>query len=354
MCEADKSSSNTPIPTQKPTPTYKPISTPTSVEIIEVTGIIINKNEISLKINETQRIEVIIQPSNATNKEIDWSSSNSNVAVVNILGMVTAKSPGTTIISAKTVNGLVETATVTVVDGPTSYVLVWSDEFNGTTLDTSKWTATANCHDNWNQEQQCYTADAVSVAGGNLIIKSERRKMGGYEFTSGLVKSDGSDSLDLNVTPGSSKYTFRYGKIEFRVKLPVGGQGIWPALWLIPPPYNNPPEVDIIEGFNDMSNIYTNYWYKEAGIDKQAPISFKISSPSTVFHIFTFEWEPGVFRWYFDGDLKRTLASPIVTDIPMYILMNTALGGKGTGPVDISTPFPQYFLIDYVRVYQKQ
>ncbi len=356
----------------------KIIPTPT-ISQVKPDNISLNVKNVLLSPNKRQQIKVNFSPKETNVKTIIWTSNNPNVVSVSNNGLVTSLKPGTAVIVAKTPNGKTATANITVSGGssvaptktitsvptlvptkiptpiPTKakYELVWSDEFNGSSLDTSKWTAVANCTDHWNEEQQCYTADAVSVSGGNLIIKSERRKLGGYNFTSGSVKSDGSTFINGKITTGSSKYTVKYGKIEFRARLPAGGQGIWPALWMIPPPYSNPPELEIVEAFSDTSTIYTNYWYNESGKMKQAPVSYKLSSSSTAFHIFAVEWEPGVLRWYTDGVLKRTLTSSIVTDIPMFIIMNTALGGKGTGPVASSTSFPQYFYIDYVRVYQK-
>ncbi len=373
---------NTPTTTIVPntptkTPTKTPTNTPTPTQIIiNPSSLSLTPSDINLYLGDSLQITAKVKPDNAPNKTVNWSSSNANIASVSVSGKVTTKTTGTANIIAKTINNITATTKITVLSNPVTptstktptptrkptptptkkptYKLVWSDEFSGTSLDTSKWTAVASCGDHWNNEQQCYTADAVSVSGGNLVIKSDRKKVGSFNFTSGLVKSDGSTFINGNIKSGVSKYTVKYGRIEIRAQLPTGGQGIWPALWMIPPPYSNPPELEIVEAFSDTSTIYTNYWYNESGTMKQAPVSYKISSPSTSFHIFAVEWEPGVLRWYADGVLKRTFASSVVTDTPMFIIMNTALGGKGTGPVASTTSFPQYFLIDYVRVYQKR
>jgi beta-glucanase (GH16 family) len=71
----------------------------------------------------------------------------------------------------------------------TNWRLVWNDEFDGSALDTSKWSAVTNCGDRRNHEQQCYMADDVSVRDGVLTLKSERRNQSNFSYTSGAVKT---------------------------------------------------------------------------------------------------------------------------------------------------------------------
>jgi len=105
--------SNNPDPTSTPTPTV------TSVPVVKISiypeKIKLNYTSVNLKVNDKEQLRLDIKPENVTDFLTRWSSSNSNIAIVNIRGMVTAKSPGTTIITAKTVNGLVDSTTVTVV-----------------------------------------------------------------------------------------------------------------------------------------------------------------------------------------------------------------------------------------------
>jgi beta-glucanase (GH16 family) len=71
-----------------------------------------------------------------------------------------------------------------------------------------------------------------------------------------------------------------------------------------------------------------------------------------IYHTFAIEWIPGVIRWYIDDALIRTYSSTNVPDVPLKIYMNMALGGSWPGSVGTSTVFPQYFYVDYVRVYK--
>ena len=225
---------------------------------------------------------------------------------------------------------------------PLGWDLVWYDEFNGNNLDTTKWNnpppGDTGCSPR-NNEQEIYSPDEVYLDGNsNLVIRSRRRSLGGCEFTSGAIVS---------------KFAQAYGRFEIRAKLPVGGQGLWPALWLVPSD-TWPPEIDIVEAVNDMSTIWMVYhWGTESNHQSDGSSYSGLSSPSTAFHIFALEWEPGAIRWYIDDVLRKTHTGSDVTNIPMQIYLNTALGGDWPGSVGSSTSFPQYFLIDYVRIYKK-
>lgn len=75
------------------------------VEEIEVTGITLDKDEVTLKIGNTVILKAVIAPENATDKNVTWTSSNPDIAEVNNMGMVTAKAEGETLISVVTKDG---------------------------------------------------------------------------------------------------------------------------------------------------------------------------------------------------------------------------------------------------------
>ena len=224
-----------------------------------------------------------------------------------------------------------------------SWKLVWEDEFNGTELDTTKWTAVTDCGDHRNTEQQCYMASAVSVGNGMLTITGTDQAQNGYSYTSGAIKTGNWSS------PSNSKFTQAYGRFEFRAQLPAGGQGIWPALWLYPP-RQWPPEIDLVETVNTMSTVYMTYHWGTESTHQQDGSSTTIANPSD-WHIYAVEWETSEIRWYIDDVLKKTHTGTDVTDIPMQLYINLALGGIWPGPVGSSTVFPQFLHVDYVRVY---
>ena len=101
--------------------------------------------------------------------------------------------------------------------------LVWSDEFNGNSIDTSKWGFEIGTGSNgWgNNEQQYYTnrSDNAYVADGALHIRAKKESYGGRNYTSARLNTN-------------RKFTFTYGYVEARLALP-SNQGIWPAFWML-------------------------------------------------------------------------------------------------------------------------
>ena len=122
--------------------------------------------------------------------------------------------------------------------------LVWSDEFDGTSIDDQKWTHEVNCLGGGNAEKQCYTEDEANsfVSDGTLKIVALPAAEGAQQpYTSARMVT-------------KNKADFKYGRFEIRAKLP-SGQGSWPAFWLLPTDevYGGWPksgEIDIVEAVN--------------------------------------------------------------------------------------------------------
>ncbi len=85
-----------------------------SASAVTVQNIAIEPSSVSLKVNGKVQLSVVFYPMNATNKTITWSSSNKTVAVVDSNGLVTAKKAGYAVIYARSANGVVAVATITV------------------------------------------------------------------------------------------------------------------------------------------------------------------------------------------------------------------------------------------------
>src|ERR1700754_3630934 len=99
-----------------------------------------------------------------------------------------------------------------------TYTLVWSDEFNGTSVDQSKWNLD-NGNPNVNNEKEYYQAANATVTGGNLVITARQQSVGGQPYTSAKLNTSG-------------KFSVQYGRIEARIKLPMV-QGTWPVFWML-------------------------------------------------------------------------------------------------------------------------
>lgn len=113
--------------------------------------------------------------------------------------------------------------------------LVWSDEFDGTEIDSSKWEHEVNCWGGGNAEQQCYVADPKN----SFVIDGKLHIVALEDNPSGAIGGPGDDATVVNLPYSSArlrtinKGDFKYGRIEAKLQLP-SGQGLWPAFWMLP------------------------------------------------------------------------------------------------------------------------
>jgi len=222
----------------------------------------------------------------------------------------------------------------------TGWNLVWSDDFKSSTLDTTKWTALNGGGFYTPATSEYYAPDDTYTQNG-LVLKSERRAYNKYNYTSGGVSS-------------RDKFSLLYGKIEWQARL-AKGRGLWPAIWLMPQDGSGRFEIDALEmlGDNPHSLYMTNHWVDQGGNDQQDMTTFSGPDFGAAFHVFDVQWLPGEIDWLIDGVVQKKVTANI-SNIPMYMYINTAVGANGTWPgaPDGSTIFPQYTTINYVHVYQ--
>ena len=247
--------------------------------------------------------------------------------------------------------------------GMTGCVLVWSDEFDGTGVDLTKWTfqlgdgSEVGLPGGWgNNELQYYQEENATVADGFMTITAREESVGGLNYTSSRLRSLG-------------KGDWTFGRMEMRAKMPIG-QGLWPAFWMLSSdpsiygPWAASGEIDIVEYIgSDPNRIFGTIHYG-ASFPGNVFTSTDYFLPSGTFnddfHEFAVEWEQGEIRWYVDGMLYATQNSwfstggpfPAPFDVDFHLLLNLAVGGNLPGPPDATTVFPQEYVIDYVRVYQ--
>ena len=252
---------------------------------------------------------------------------------------------------------LVSTLVVKLVDANAparpGWSLIWHDEFEGDTLSQQKWNA-QDAASPRNSELQYYTPNHIAVQRGRLRLTSDRGAYRDRLFTSAAV-----DTYD--------KFAFTYGRIEIRAKLPRMGAGIWPAVWMLgtgchpvngpcPWPTSGASEIDIMEAVNIPTTVYGDLHYGSSIGTTESPgrLEWSTGNLSTKFHTFAMEWERGsLIRWYVDGALMGERLAPGYFDTPMYLIMNTAVGGSLPGTPTPETKFPQHFDVDFVRVYQR-
>ena len=229
----------------------------------------------------------------------------------------------------------------------TKYTLVWSDEFNGTAVDQTKWNfETGNL--GVNQELEYYQASNATVANGILSITAQNQSVGGQPFTSARMNT-------------ASKFSVTYGKIEARMKLPMGA-GLWPAFWMLGADINtgvNWPgcgEIDIMEHVNADSIIYGTMHWLSAG--QEANYGLNLASSPSEWHVYSVTWNANSIKWYIDNTLYVT--GNIANDInstgafhqPFFIILNLAVGGDFPNTTVDTSKLPASLQVDYVRVYQ--
>lgn len=231
--------------------------------------------------------------------------------------------------------------------------LVWSDEFDGSALDLQKWSHQTGGGGWGNNELEYYRPENTTVANGLLKITAKRESFGGNAYTSSRIRT-------------INKGDFTYGRMEARIKLPVG-QGIWPAFWMMPTDdkYGTWPksgEIDIMEWIGkEPKNVYgTIHFGKDWPNNRSTGNKYEAIKENfnTEFHVFSVEWEPNEIRWYIDDYLFSTKKPSDVSperwpfDQRFHFILNVAVGGTWPGSPDGSTVFPQTMEVDYVRVYE--
>lgn len=238
------------------------------------------------------------------------------------------------------------------------WMLVWDDDFNGPILDQSRWVAMRQSAQPL-KEVQVYLYENVTVQNGCLLIASKKEDWTGPdEIHSGQLVTKHYTSGEVTTL---EKAVWTYGRFEIRAKLP-SGQGLSPFALLHPTDHSWPPQINIMAMVGHRPNeiYFDNYWgvdAKHQQSDGSGPI--KGGDYSADFHIFALEWEPQKLRWYIDGVLKFQLERN-VPNRPLCLVLGTSIGGIYAGdPYDgrfggRPSSFPQYFNVDWVRVYQRR
>jgi hypothetical protein len=229
------------------------------------------------------------------------------------------------------------------------YYLVWSDEFNGPAIDTSAWTHEIGIKGNNEWGWNTNSSNNSYISNGKLVIVAK------------------SDYTTARLTTQWKK-TFTYGRVEARIKLPIGGQGIWPAFWMLGESYNwigwpECGELDIMEAINDLWGIHGTIHYGSTNPyipQRNGGVHYPQAHPSGDYHTYAIEWDRYQIRWYFDNVKyyessswwAQNSAYPAPFNAPFFFILNIAIGGDWPGYPNGSTPFPQQMYVDYVRAYE--
>ncbi len=257
---------------------------------------------------------------------------------------------------------------------------VWSDEFNGAAgqaPDPAKWTFQTGNNDGWgNHELEIYCAprgpnprgcnprrpNAFLDGAGHLVLRAERNAEG--DWTSARMTTSGLKD-------------FQYGRIEARMRMPVG-PGLWPSFWMLGADFRKvgwpaSGSVDIVENVSETprtnglgpqmirATVHGPRYYGANGLwhDFMLPDGGRVDDSS--FHTYGIIWSPGMIQFYVDDPANVYFVQDAndipaggqwVFNHPFSLVLNLAVGGDWPGDPDASTPNPADMVVDYVRVYK--
>ncbi len=235
--------------------------------------------------------------------------------------------------------------------------LVWHDEFDGNTINTSDWVFETGdgCPNlcGWgNNELQYYRSQNAWVENGILTIEARRESAGNRQYTSARMKTQG-------------KQSFQYGRIDIRALLPKG-QGIWPALWMLGNDITTVGwprcgEIDIMEMVGGSGRERTVHGTLHWDFNGHAQAGGSYTKPSGTFyheyHVFSIIWDEEVIRWFVNDtqfyQIDITPGHMSEFHQEFFFIFNVAVGGNWPGNPNETTVFPQQMRVDYVRVFQQ-
>lgn len=259
---------------------------------------------------------------------------------------------------------------VTPADSNLNSRVVWeetfTDDFNGSALDESKWHVDIGGWGWGNSELQYYRKENIRVSGGFLEIIARRENYDNKSFTSARITTAG-------------KYPVKYGKVSARMKLPKG-TGMWPAFWMLgnnigTASWPGCGEIDIMEMMNggepgaDKVALGTAHWWHEDinGYATYGEKHYHWEDLGNNFHEYTLIWDEQYLRVYIDDHNYWTMDISDRRNLSefhqdFHLLINLAVGGDKLTPKILDpaqvTSLPNYgsekkLIVDWVKVWRK-
>lgn len=283
------------------------------------------------------------------------------LSLTSIANVVFAANSGTTVagvaiddVALYRSGGSSTTTTVPEAGSAWPATLVWSDEFNGSGINSANWRYDIGGWGWGNWESQYYTnrPENARVENGALIIEAHEEDYLGSGFTSARL-------ITQNLRE------FQYGRVEARVKVPEGA-GTWPAFWMLGTGLGEPGrtwpdvgEIDILEYVGREPNVVIGALHGPGfsgggAIDQWSRQNAPIAND---WHVVAVVWNYAGITWFLDGVQFHHVSRDDppgnwVFDQPFFIILNLAIGGTLGGEIDPTLVFPLQYQIDYVRVYQ--
>lgn len=236
-------------------------------------------------------------------------------------------------------------------------VLIFEDDFNGTELDTSKWSVEIRDDGCGNNEIQDYVESQVSISNSNLVLTAT--KVTDEQWLSGRINSN--DKIEI-----------KFGRIEAKIKMDAY-QGYWQAFWLLGADHYensgktiegvawpNCGEIDIMEHVGTAAKVQSAYHcMTDSGYGGgTGSVLYSKAIDMTQYHVYAVEWVEGKMEYSVDGVVYGTHDVEGLTyngsnpfSKAYYIIFNFAIGGGLGGTVGANTPTTSNMYVDWVRVY---
>lgn len=241
----------------------------------------------------------------------------------------------------------------------TKHELVFSDEFNGTELDASKWVTAQQWGPDLiiNSEQQYYVDTQsnpdfgytpFSFDGESLIISA-------VKTPENLLAVANDQPYLSGVLTSAGKFDMTYGYVEARMDFPEG-MGLWPAFWMLSTEFEGlKPQLFIAEGDGgNPASIFHNYNYHDDDGNLRSPGQWQVTQSDFAegFHTLGVSWTAEELLFYVDGLPRYRIIGENVANQAMYLIANLAVGGTWSGAPNDQTAFPAELKIDYIRAYR--
>ena len=309
------------------------------------------------------KVNLVLSGKNVTSYIVTLPSENNKIISLNApSGTVTCvftSNPGTVSQYPVNISAYCNTVkkdttiSVTVFYAGAGIGLQWADEFDGASLNTGIWNYETGNNNGWgNNELEYYTSNAanVSVKDGCLqisAINSPNYNNSGFNYTSARITTQ-------------NKYTFTFGKVEIKAKLP-GDKGTWPALWMLGSSISSVGwpkcgEIDIMElgTVTGADNILCSLHWFDNATNKQADVMHSriVQGSTTDFHLYSLDWRADHIAFYIDNTLLYS--QPNTSSMPFnanhFFIFNVAVGGSmGGNTINLGSSSTMY--VDYIRVY---
>lgn len=228
--------------------------------------------------------------------------------------------------------------------------LFWAEEFDKDGApNPAVWGYDLGNGDNgWgNAEKQFYTnrTENIQVKDGVLKITAQKENYSGFAYTSARIQT-------------MNKFSFTYGRVDIRAKLPTGG-GTWPALWMLGSNIQTVGwpacgEIDIMEyKGNEPNKIYGTMHHPNHSGGNADGGNTTITNASSEFHIYSVDWSASTIKVYVDNKLYYTFnnTGTLPFNKDFFFIINFAMGGTFGGAIDpnfVSSTFE----VDYIRVFK--